>query len=154
MRVRVLFSIVTIGVFAIGCGGGSGGTVNPDNVNITKLINGKTFYEVDSIKNPPYRSYRITTTKYQERAFSDSKFTKLKSSKSYNVISFEDDMIELERDGIEYQCVYSYELETATKSITQLGLDCVPKDPNNENAEDIFILDAYPTKEQARKSVQ
>lgn len=137
--------LLPIAVFLIGCGGGGNGKI--DNFNLSKAIEGKTFYEASACKEPNYYSYKIDKLALIQKAYSDSNFSQVEYSKSYSVKTFNNDDISLVKNSIEYLCEVDYDVDN--NKVSRLGLSCSSE---NENSEDLFFLAAYPTKELALKN--
>ena len=137
--------MLPVAAFLIGCGGGSSSDI--DNFNLSKAIEGKTFYEASACKEPNYYSYKIDKSALIQKAYSDSNFSQVEYSKNYSVKTFNSDDISLVKNGIEYFCEVDYDVDN--NKVTQLGLNCSSE---NENSEDLFFLAAYPTKELALKN--
>jgi len=147
MRVKNLFVILIASFLTIGCGGGGSDV----DIELAKLISGKTFYEADNKKAPKYYTHRIDANQYVIKAYNDPDFSDLNSSKSktYQVIKFEKEDFEIKVNGIVYISDYVYYEDVEGKKITEFGISFTPKDQDEADSENLFLLKAYPTKEEA-----
>ena len=133
--------------WVMGCGGaGNNITDNLNDIDLKSLIEGKPYYEEDSCNDPKYTSYTIDKERLQIKSYNDADYSELVATKTYRVLQFENDDVQIEKDGDKLECAVSNDM-TDTPAVLMYGLDC--KDANNTESFNTLIYTAYNTKERA-----
>jgi len=147
--VNLIKGAVVLGSVVLMSGCGGGGSDIAKKIDLKKLITNKTFYAVDTCKDPNYFSEKYTSSKLTLQTYSDDNFTDEVEKRIYSIKEFTNDDLILVRDNIEYTCGIDYDYLTDSKKITEMALHC---DSDNVNADNLPYVVVYPTKELAIKN--
>jgi len=143
MKIKYL-AVALMAVFlAAGCSDNAG-----EDVDVAELVKGKTFYEADNNKTTKYWAHTFDDDYYTAVSYNDEEFSDVNRTQKYEVIKYKKEELEVKRDGIEYLCTFSDELDVDKNKIIELGMDCDPKE-EDADADFISFIKAYPTKQEA-----